>query len=183
MYEHDSTAVRRALSIVKANTPFDIFGALRGRGRVGLDKFIGKAPAALARAALTGEKLVTRIVKGGRPASPGLEYDSEPELVLEPDEASTQPAPGGNTNVHIEPGPGDSTIRAHLASSGIEYEPVSELNGVGSAFAALFWHPNEPWIVVAFKGTSPTEFDEWVTDLTFTREDIGHWIPGFGKGE
>lgn len=89
------------------------------------------------------------------------------------------------TDAHISPtgpAPGDGTIRAHLYGSGIEYEPLSELNSVGSSFAALFWHPREPWIVVAFKGTSPTEFDEWVTDLTFTREDIGKWIPGFGKG-
>ncbi|KEP50786.1 lipase [Rhizoctonia solani 123E] len=183
VYEHDSSAVRKALAIVKTNSPFDIFGGLRGRGRVGLDKFIGANPAALARAALTGEKL------DERPSFFGLDeplVDSpittrKPVTKLEPRVESTQSAPHGNTNAHVLPGPGDSTIRAHLASSGIEYEPVSELNGVGSAFAALFWHPDEPWIVVAFKGTSPTEFDEWVTDLTFTREDISHWIPGFGK--
>ncbi|KAJ1310414.1 hypothetical protein OPQ81_007149 [Rhizoctonia solani] len=183
IYEHDASAVRKALAIVKLNTPFDIFGALRGKGRVGLDKFIGTNPAALARAALTGEKLVEI------PSFLGLDdpfvespiASRKPATKLEPQVNSTKPAPHGDTNAHVEPGPGDSTIRAHLASSGIEYEPVSELNGVGSAFAALFWHPQEPWIVVAFKGTSPTEFDEWVTDLTFTREDIGHWIPGFGK--
>ncbi|KDN49355.1 hypothetical protein RSAG8_02057, partial [Rhizoctonia solani AG-8 WAC10335] len=249
VYEHDSSAVRSALAIIKANTPFDIFGALRGRGRVGLDKFIGANPAALARAArvgldkfiganpaalaraaLTGEKLVekpsfvgpddplaespittrkpgTKLeprVDSTKPAPHGntnahvrVQKPSfvgpddplaespittrKPGTKLEPRVDSTKPAPHGNTNAHVRPGPGDSTIRAHLASSGIEYEPVSELNGVGSAFAALFWHPDEPWVVVAFKGTSPTEFDEWVTDLTFTREDIGHWIPGFGK--
>ncbi|CAE6433819.1 unnamed protein product [Rhizoctonia solani] len=183
VYEHDSSAVRKALAIVKNATPFDIFGALRGRGRVGLDKFIGADPAALARAALTGEKLVER------PSSLGREQlldesplsTRKPGTKLEPQVGSTKPASHGNTNAHVEPGPGDSTIRAHLQSSEIEYEPVSELNGVGSAFAALFWHPREPWVVVAFKGTSPTEFDEWVTDLTFTREDMGTWIPGFGK--
>ncbi|CUA72251.1 Cullin-7 [Rhizoctonia solani] len=183
VYEHDSSAVRKALAIIKTNTPFDIFGALRGRGRVGLDKFIGANPAALARAALTGETLIERPSFLGRdePLVESPNTTRKPGTKLEPRVDSTKPAPHGNTNAHAVPGPGDSTIRAHLASSGIEYEPVSELNGVGSAFAALFWHPDEPWVVVAFKGTSPTEFDEWVTDLTFTREDISHWIPGFGK--
>ncbi|KAG8733182.1 hypothetical protein FRC11_008108, partial [Ceratobasidium sp. 423] len=186
VYEHDSSSVRKALAIVRSNTPFDIFGTLRGRGRVGLDKFIGANPAALARAALTGEKLVEKPVEQSSFLGPDEPLVDSPlaarkETRLEPQVDSTKPAPHGNTNAHIVPGPGDSTIRAHLASSGIEYEPVSELNSVGSAFAALFWHPNEPWVVVAFKGTSPTEFDEWVTDLTFTREDIGHIIPGFGK--
>ncbi|CAE6418675.1 unnamed protein product [Rhizoctonia solani] len=183
VYEHDSSAIRKALAIVKDATPFDIFGPLRGRGRVGLDKFIGTDPAALARAALTGEKLSQRPTFL-RKDDPLVESPLATRYInarLEPQVDSTKPASHGNTNAHIEPGPGDSTIRAHLQSSGIEYEPVSELNGVGSAFAALFWHPSEPWVVVAFKGTSPTEFDEWVTDLTFTREDIGHWIPGFGK--
>ncbi|KAF8682425.1 Alpha beta-hydrolase [Rhizoctonia solani] len=182
VYEHDSSGIRKALAIVKNATPFDVFGTLRGRGRVGLDKFIGADPAALARAALTGERLVRRPTFLGKDG-PLVESPlaAKPGTRLEPQVESTKPAPHGNTNAHVEPGPGDSTIRAHLQSSGIEYEPVSELNGVGSAFAALFWHPKEPWIVVAFKGTSPTEFDEWVTDLTFTRENIGHWIPGFGK--
>ena len=60
----------------------------------------------------------------------------------------------------------------------IEYEPISELSSISSAFSALFWDVNSNWIVVAFKGTysesdlswleegliacagtSPTEFD------------------------
>ncbi|QRW14667.1 Lipase (class 3) [Ceratobasidium sp. AG-Ba] len=168
VYEHDPAAVRRALAIVKANTPLDIFGTLRGRGRVGLDKFIGQAPAQLARAALTGEEVVADIL--------GVDSHGRVAATL-----SSTLLPPPSVPAQGVPASGDNVIRAHLAESGIEYEPVSELNGVGSAFAALFWHPQEPWIVVAFKGTSPTEFDEWVTDLTFTREDIGMHIPGFGK--
>ncbi|KAG9123916.1 hypothetical protein FRC07_013527 [Ceratobasidium sp. 392] len=170
VYEHDSSAIRQALSIIKANTPIDIFGALRGRGRVGLDKFIGHAPAQLARAALTGEQIVSDV----------LGVDSAGHITTVIDKLLPPPPPPPVSQAGAT-GSGDHAIRAHLVSSGIEYEPVSELNGVGSAFAALFWHPNEPWIVVAFKGTSPTEFDEWVTDLTFTREHIGTHIPGFGK--
>jgi hypothetical protein len=34
----------------------------------------------------------------------------------------------------------------------IEYEPVSELSSMSSAYSALFWNVNSNWIVVAFKG-------------------------------
>jgi len=58
-----------------------------------------------------------------------------------------------------------------------EFEPISELNSMSSAYSGLFWDVNSNWIVVAFKGTcsgsdlarlgeaytcagtSPTEFD------------------------
>ena len=35
----------------------------------------------------------------------------------------------------------------------IEFEPVSELTSMSSAYCALFWDVNSNWIVVAFKGT------------------------------
>jgi len=35
----------------------------------------------------------------------------------------------------------------------IEFEPISELNSMSSAYSALFWDVNSNWIVVAFKGT------------------------------
>lgn len=34
----------------------------------------------------------------------------------------------------------------------IEFEPVSELTSMSSAYCALFWDVNSNWIVVAFKG-------------------------------
>lgn len=38
---------------------------------------------------------------------------------------------------------------------GLEYETISQLGDSSSAVSGLFWKPNENWIVVAFKGTSP----------------------------
>ena len=35
----------------------------------------------------------------------------------------------------------------------VEFEPVSELTSMSSAYCALFWDVNSNWIVVAFKGT------------------------------
>jgi hypothetical protein len=35
----------------------------------------------------------------------------------------------------------------------IDFEPMSELNSMSSAYSALFWDVNSNWIVVAFKGT------------------------------
>jgi hypothetical protein len=34
----------------------------------------------------------------------------------------------------------------------IEFEPISELDPMESAYSALFWDFNSNWIVVAFKG-------------------------------
>ena len=35
----------------------------------------------------------------------------------------------------------------------IEFEPVSELSSMSSAYCALFWDANANWIVIAFKGS------------------------------
>lgn len=52
----------------------------------------------------------------------------------------------------------DSAIRDFCRTFGLDYAPVSELNGSDSAYTAMFWDPRANWIVVAFKGTSPAEY-------------------------
>jgi hypothetical protein len=52
----------------------------------------------------------------------------------------------------------DGAIRDFCRTFGLDYAPVSELDGSDSAYAALFWDPRANWIVLAFKGTSPTEY-------------------------
>lgn len=62
----------------------------------------------------------------------------------------------------LESGPGDSVIQACVGKWEIEYEAASELDSASSAYSAIFWDKRSNWIVVAFKGTSPPEFDgEW----------------------
>ncbi|CCA77374.1 hypothetical protein PIIN_11351, partial [Serendipita indica DSM 11827] len=81
---------------------------------------------------------------------------------------------------------------------GFEYEPLSELDSASSAYCAAFWDKMSNWVVVAFKGTSPPEFDgqlsvssrdsadaliEWLVDFDYTRVPIGEYIPGYGTGK
>ncbi|KAG8751913.1 hypothetical protein FRC14_007522 [Serendipita sp. 396] len=75
--------------------------------------------------------------------------------------------------------PGDDLIAKLAANLGIEYEPVSELNSASSAYAAVFWDKTSNWVVLSFKGTSPFEFDEWLTDFDITRVHAGHRLPGY----
>ena len=78
---------------------------------------------------------------------------------------------------------GDNVINSLVERLGLEYEPCSELNSASSSYAALFWDKKMNWVVVAFKGTSPAEFDEWITDFDITRVDAGHRLPGYQQGE
>jgi hypothetical protein len=63
----------------------------------------------------------------------------------------------------------------------IEYATVSELNSQTSAFCGCFWDPKSNYIIVAFKGTSPTEFVEWAGDFSYEPVDAGDYIRGFGR--
>ncbi|KIM20347.1 hypothetical protein M408DRAFT_82147 [Serendipita vermifera MAFF 305830] len=74
---------------------------------------------------------------------------------------------------------GDDVITKLVGRLGIEYEPVSELNSASSSYAAIFWEKRSNWVVLAFKGTSPSEFDEWLTDFDITRVHAGHRLPGY----
>ncbi|BFZ63219.1 hypothetical protein YB2330_004339 [Saitoella coloradoensis] len=61
----------------------------------------------------------------------------------------------------------------------IGFATVSELNTTGSPFAALWWREGDhPFIVVSFKGTSPGDFSEWITDATFQKTRAGAYLFG-----
>ncbi|KAL5500937.1 hypothetical protein ACEPAH_9324 [Sanghuangporus vaninii] len=64
---------------------------------------------------------------------------------------------------------------------GLTYTTISELNCIGSAFCGLFWDPHDTFIIVVFKGTTPSDFAEWTTDFTFQLREAGLWLRGFGK--
>ncbi|KAG8998841.1 hypothetical protein FRB93_013408 [Tulasnella sp. JGI-2019a] len=76
---------------------------------------------------------------------------------------------------------GDSEITRFCTTFGIEYEPVSELNSSSAAYCSMFWDKSANWIILAFKGTGPTDFAEWMTDLDYTMTHGGSWLKGFGR--
>lgn len=78
----------------------------------------------------------------------------------------------------------EDTIR-EIANNdlGLQYYPVSECNTLGSAFCALFWDPSSSFIIVSFKGTTPTDFMEWRSDFTFQRILANHCVTGFSRGK
>ncbi|KAG8998846.1 hypothetical protein FRB93_013413 [Tulasnella sp. JGI-2019a] len=76
---------------------------------------------------------------------------------------------------------GDSEIARFCTTFGIEYEPVSELNSSSAAYCSMFWDKSANWIILAFKGTGPTDFAEWMTDLDYTMTHGGSWLKGFGR--
>jgi hypothetical protein len=78
---------------------------------------------------------------------------------------------------------GDNVIQDLVGRLDLEYEPISELNSSSSSYAAIFWDRRMNWVIVAFKGTSPAEFDEWLTDFDITRVPAGHHLPGYQNSE
>ena len=64
----------------------------------------------------------------------------------------------------------------------LHYRTISEMNSPGGPMCGLFFDPNNSFIILAFKGTTPTDFLEWATDFTFQLQEAGKWIRGFGKG-
>ncbi|KAG8880849.1 hypothetical protein FRB98_004702 [Tulasnella sp. 332] len=74
---------------------------------------------------------------------------------------------------------GEAPIHKFAKEHGICFATASELKTTSQAYCSLFWDPTGTWVLVAFKGTDPTSFDEWTTDFTATFEDCSEDIPGF----
>ncbi|KAF8308288.1 alpha/beta-hydrolase [Clavulina sp. PMI_390] len=76
---------------------------------------------------------------------------------------------------------GNDAVSKFCTTHNLEFEPLSELNDTSSAFAGVFWEPKSNWIVVSFKGTSPIEFGELLSDFDAKMVSAGSNIPGFKK--
>jgi hypothetical protein len=63
---------------------------------------------------------------------------------------------------------------------GLEFQPLSELGCLDSLFAGMFWSKSKQdnFIVVTFKGTTPTNFIEWLSDFLFIRMDASQFVFG-----
>ncbi|KAG8842661.1 hypothetical protein FRB96_004936 [Tulasnella sp. 330] len=73
----------------------------------------------------------------------------------------------------------EAFIKDFTKRYGLAFAVASELQTTSQAYCSLFWEPKGKWVVVAFKGTDPTSFDEWATDFTCTFVDASRDIPGF----
>ena len=73
---------------------------------------------------------------------------------------------GGHTDIHqvLKRSPNVNRIQQFTRRMEIEFEPVSELTSMSSAYCALFWEANSNWIVVAFKGTYFESDLAWLND-------------------
>ncbi|GAA6036309.1 hypothetical protein JCM8097_001655 [Rhodosporidiobolus ruineniae] len=69
----------------------------------------------------------------------------------------------------------EQRIRDQASGWGVAFNGVSELASVGGSFASIFYTPfgrsEEPFIVLVFKGTTPTQFADFIVDATATRTD------------
>jgi len=65
----------------------------------------------------------------------------------------------------------DERIHEQAKRWGLKFFSLSELNAFGRAYAGLFYSPDQDFIILAFKGSTPFDFDEWVTDCSFRRVD------------
>lgn len=52
----------------------------------------------------------------------------------------------------------EARIRQIAESWGLHFAGVSELKSLGGPFCGIFWSETAPFIIVAFKGTTPTNY-------------------------
>ncbi|RIB02610.1 hypothetical protein C2G38_2227351 [Gigaspora rosea] len=61
----------------------------------------------------------------------------------------------------------------------LKFTSISELNtDDGATFCGMFWSKENNFIVVSFKGTTPTNFGEWLRNLTFQSVDARSFLFG-----
>jgi len=91
------------------------------------------------------------------------------------------PRPGEAPQNAVGPTAAEEILRDFTEKLGIKYATVSELNSQTAAFCRCFWHPKEKYIILAFRGTGPTDFIEWAVDFSYEPMDAGDYIRGFGR--
>ncbi|KAI8338817.1 Alpha/Beta hydrolase protein [Blakeslea trispora] len=71
-------------------------------------------------------------------------------------------------------------IRKIARSYGLHFAGVTDLKSLGDTFCGLFWpiRQENPFIVVVFKGTTPTNYSEFLVDATLQRTDARSYLFG-----
>jgi hypothetical protein len=74
----------------------------------------------------------------------------------------------------------EKPIRKIARRYGLFFAGVTELKSLGGPFCGLFWSKDtkNPFIIVAFKGTTPTNYSEFLVDATLQRTDARSYLFG-----
>jgi len=73
----------------------------------------------------------------------------------------------------------EKEVKKQAEELNVNFTTISELNtDDGGSFCGMFWSDTENFIVVAFKGTTPTNFAEWLGNLTFQCVDARNYLFG-----
>ncbi|RUP48002.1 Alpha/Beta hydrolase protein [Jimgerdemannia flammicorona] len=70
------------------------------------------------------------------------------------------------------------TIKRQAREWGLDFSGVSELKSLGGPFAGIFWSTRSNFIVITFKGTTPTNYDEFLVDANIQRKDARSFLYG-----
>ncbi len=65
----------------------------------------------------------------------------------------------------------EESIKDQASKWGLEFTFITELNSLGGPYAGMFWSAEGNFIVLAFKGTTPAHFSEWLTDFLIQKID------------
>ncbi|RIA88403.1 Alpha/Beta hydrolase protein [Glomus cerebriforme] len=60
----------------------------------------------------------------------------------------------------------------------LQFTSLSELNTLGGPYVGMFWSEESNFITIACKGTTPTNFSEWLTNASFQRMDARGFLFG-----
>ncbi|KAI8098630.1 Alpha/Beta hydrolase protein [Halteromyces radiatus] len=72
----------------------------------------------------------------------------------------------------------EKRIREFAKPMGLQFEGISELKSLGGPFCGLFWAEDYPCFIVCFKGTTPTNYEEFLVDCSIQRADARPYLFG-----
>ncbi|CAG8616323.1 13615_t:CDS:2, partial [Ambispora gerdemannii] len=81
-------------------------------------------------------------------------------------------------NIHANLHESEKRIREQAEIWNLEFTSLSELNSLGGPFAGMFWSEENNFIVVVFKGTTPTNFEDFLVDAMIQRVDARSYVFG-----
>ncbi|KAI9277390.1 Alpha/Beta hydrolase protein [Sporodiniella umbellata] len=72
----------------------------------------------------------------------------------------------------------ESPIRHITSLYGLQFAGVTECKSLCGPFCGLYWSEEHPVIIIAFKGTTPTNYSEFMVDATLQRTDARTYLFG-----